>query len=131
MSYHPPKYLYHGTSQYRWHRLVESDLQTNLIYLAKTIAGTEMYCRNATEQDEIYEDLDPEDNPEAIVQLSTEVLLRDGELMPDWDDVKTNMELFPGAVFPEDVTWYESLRKLSTCSYKGSLERAVVKVVLR
>jgi len=119
------KLLYHGTSLHRWKLLEWSDCADTL-YLADSADGTEMYRRNAIEMDEI--DGVPGEDVEVVVVFDLDKLAKDGELEPDWDDVPTNMELFPDASWPGQVTWQDSLKKLGTCAYTGPIKNAVVKV---
>jgi len=119
-----PNYLYHGTSLYRWKQLEASNYETDIIYLARSPERTAHYRLNAVEQDEI-DGIDQDDNAEVIAKFDLQTLIEEGELMPDWDDIRTNMELFPGAAEPRDISWVDSLRVLGTCSYEGSLQEAL------
>jgi len=119
------KYLYHGTSLHRWKQLEADNYETEIIYLARSPERTVHYRLNAVEQDEIDDAVNQDDNAEVIAKFELQTLIKQGELMPDWDDVRTNMELFPDAVEPQDVSWIDSLRVLGTCSYEGSLKEAL------
>lgn len=121
------KYLYHGTSLYRWRQLKTSGF-ASVLYLAGSVAGTEMYRRNAIETDAIDDGIPEKENAEIVVTFDLVRLAHLGELQPDWDDVPTNMELFPESSWPGQVSWQDSLNKLGTVAYTGSIEGAVVRV---
>lgn len=121
------KYLYHGTSLRRWNQIKQGGYITNLLYLADSISGTEMYRLNAVEEDE-GDRVDQVDNAEVMAQFDLGKLAESGTLMPDWDDVPTNMELFPDASWVDQVSWDDSLRRLGTCSFKGNVGPALMKV---
>lgn len=118
--------LFHGTSLHRFRALVESGYAKTL-YLAESVGGTEMYRLNAFEQD-TDEGIPEEENAPVVVTFDAMAMARVGQLEPDWDDVATNMELFPDAASVNDVSWDESLKKLGTCAYSGTLDGVVVRV---
>jgi hypothetical protein len=122
-----PRYLYHGTSLYRWNQIKAGGYITELLYLASSPSGTEMYRVNAVEEDE-GDGIDQADNAEVLAQFDLEKLALSGDLLPDWDDVPTNMELFPDASYAGQVSWEDSLKRLGTCSFKGNLGKALLKV---
>jgi hypothetical protein len=119
------KYLYHGTSLHRFRKLVDSGFAKTL-YLAESPGGTEMYRLNAFEQD-TDDGIPEEDNAPVIVTFDVGAMFSKGQLEPDWDDVATNMELFPHASQVQDVSWDESLKAIGTCAYSGTLDGVVVK----
>lgn len=125
-----PRYLYHGTSRYQYLKMEDEGFRTDLMYLADSPDGTDMYALGAVENDEMQHGIDELDNAVAILKLDVSRLLRLGELMPDWDDVQSNIHtgLFPDASTPSQVSWIESLEKLGTCSYKGRFGSAISNV---
>lgn len=113
------KYLYHGTSLRQWKTLLEKGC-TDLLYLADNPDDPWMYAEEAVHED------DAGAGEGIVIRWPLQLLLANGKLMPDWTDVATNMELFPGATSAEEVSWKESLRRLHTCSYCGPLHGGVV-----
>jgi hypothetical protein len=120
------KRLYHGTSLHRFQRMAESGYVTTL-YLAESPGGTEMYRIGAFERD-TDDGIPEEENAPIVVTFDVEAMLSKGQLEPDWDDVATNMEMFPHATTVREVSWDESLKALGTCAYSGTLDGVVVRV---
>lgn len=119
-----PERLYHGTSLKRLKDMLASPRSFEL-YLADSEDGTEGYANEAAAMDE--------SDPVTVV-FDTEKLMSSGQLGPDWDDVNTMIKngdgLFGDAVSAHDVSWMDSLRIISTCSYEGDVSGAIVEVLV-
>lgn len=119
-----PERLYHGTSLKRFKDMLASPHSFEL-YLADSEDGTEGYANEAAAMDE--------SDPVTVV-FDTGRLMSLGRLMPDWDDVNTMIKngdgLFGDAVSAHDVSWMDSLRIISTCSYEGDVSGAIVEVLM-
>lgn len=115
-----PDTLYHGTSFPRF-REMKQDWETELIYLADSRSGAVGYATQAAREDGGVEKVDS-----VIVEFDLETLARQGGLLPDYDDVRSNLHLFEDAFEADQVFYTESLEVLGTCSYRGPLQEAYI-----
>jgi hypothetical protein len=112
-----PDQLHHGTSRQRYENMIREGETTSVLYLAEDIDMAEMYAYTAAQEDETRTQ-----TAEAVsVVFRTQDLIANGDMGPDWDDVRVNLELFE-ARRVEDVLWTESLDILGTCSYTGPIQ---------
>lgn len=123
--------LYHGTTTHRLKEFEKRNWDTNgALYLAEDKDAAESYAfmRLEEDTDEFFED---ESIAPAILVFDSDVLEREGELGPDWDDA---WSVFKSGEYPEPPvtwSWEMSLERLGTCSYSGPLRNALIEKIVR